>query len=98
MILAEGDDLIFSRTLDEQGRDHFGRTCPGPKKVLCIINRSDKMRLLVHLDGNCDVLSTEHIPDVFSGTGETGTKAVSMEQKPEKAEVRPLSAMVYVIS
>ena len=71
MILADGDDLIFSRNLDEQGRDHFGKVCAGPKKILCIINRSDKMRMLVHLDGDM-VTSTEHIPDVFSGYGETG--------------------------
>ena len=95
MILADGDDLIFSRNLDEQGRDHFGKACAGPKKILCIINRSDKMRMLVHLDGDM-VTSTEHIPDIFSGYGETGI--VKAGPEPAKVEVHPLSALIYVIS
>ena len=94
MIHADGDDLIFDRILDEQGKDHFGKVCEGPKKILCIMNRSDKMRLSVRLDEDSNVVSTEHIPDVFSGSGET--KCVLSSTQQGKVEVRPLSAIVYV--
>ena len=94
MILADGDDLIFGRTLNEEGKDHFGKACAGPKKVLCIMNRSDKMKMLVRLDEASNVVSTEHIHDIFTGDGET--KCVLSSEQQGRVEVRPLSAIVYV--
>ena len=96
MLLAEGDDLIFRRTLDENRKDHFGKTCEGPEKVLCIINRSDKMKMLVRLDDSANVVSTEHSPDAFTGTGETNVVFSSAAQG--RVEVSPLSSVIYIQS
>lgn len=94
MLLAEGDDLIFRRTLDENRKDHFGKTCEGPEKVLCIINRSDKMKMLVRLDDSANVVSIEHSPDAFTGTGETNVVFSSAAQG--RVEVSPLSSVIYI--
>ena len=98
MLLAEGDDLIFARTLDSQGKDHFGKVCGGPKKILCIINRSDKMRLLVRFSDDFSGVSIDHIPEIFTGNGETDCVVVPSGQIIGKVEVRPLSAMIYVLA
>ena len=95
---AEGDDLIFERTLDEQGRDHFGKVCSGPKKVLCIMNRSDKMKMLVRLDEHALPSSVEHIPEIFAGNGETGCRVIGAEQIGEIVEIHPLSAIICILS
>ncbi|MBR3033512.1 MAG: glycoside hydrolase family 13 protein [Clostridiales bacterium] len=98
MLFAEGDDLIFERTLDDEGKDHFGRFCGGPKKVLCIMNRSDKIKMLVSLSSQGDVSSVDHLPDIFSGEGETGCLELKADQINEKVEIRPLSALICIMS
>ena len=98
MLFAEGDDLIFKRTLDDEGKDHFGRFCGGPKKVLCIMNRSDKIKMLVSLSSQGDVSSVDHLPDIFSGEGETGCLELKADQNIEKVEIRPLSALICIMS
>ncbi|MBO4926786.1 MAG: glycoside hydrolase family 13 protein [Clostridiales bacterium] len=97
MILAESDDLIFERFLDDEGKDHFGTPCEGPKKILCILNRSDKIKLLVQMDESARVVAVEHIADIFSGTGDTKCVISSLEAPVNKVEVRPLSVCVYII-
>jgi 4-alpha-glucanotransferase len=96
MVHAEGDDLIFERTLDPNGKDHFGRFCSSPKKILLISNRSDKMRLLLDINANGKVTSLEHIPDIFSGNGETSIE-ISSGTEDKKVEVLPLSTCIFVI-
>ncbi|MBO7565342.1 MAG: glycoside hydrolase family 13 protein [Clostridiales bacterium] len=96
MVHAEGDDLIFERTLDESGKDHFGRFCSSPKKILLLSNRSDKMRLLLDINANGKVTSLEHIPDIFSGNGETSIE-ISSGTEEKKVEVLPLSTCIFVI-
>jgi len=96
MVHAEGDDLIFERTLDPSGKDHFGSFCSSPKKILLISNRSDKMRLLLDINADGKVKSLEHIPDIFSGNGDTSIE-ISSGIEDKKVEVPPLSTCVFVI-
>lgn len=97
ILYADGDDLIFERTLDEQGRDHFGKVCDGPKKVLCIMNRSDKMKTMLHLKDLSEIAEIEHIPEIFTGDGETGCKVIGPEQNEETVEIHPLSAVICIL-
>ena len=97
MILSEGDDLIFERYADEQGRDHFGRVCNGPKKVLCILNRSDRIKMSVRFDKDAQIISREHIPDVFSGSGEVNLAVSTEGNRADKVEVRPLSVCILAV-
>lgn len=57
ILYAKGDVLIYERYLDEKGRDHFGRICQGSNNALCILNRSDRMFLLVDHDPVSGVVS-----------------------------------------
>ncbi|MBR5975122.1 MAG: glycoside hydrolase family 13 protein [Clostridiales bacterium] len=97
MMYADGDDLVFSRYLDDEGKDHFGRICNGAKKILCILNRSDKIKMLVHFDKNAQISSVEHLPDVFSGDGEVEYVSATSALPETRVEVRPLSACIYVV-
>ncbi len=96
MLVAEGDDLIFSRFLDQDGKDHFGKECAGAKKILCILNRSDKMKMLVRFDKTGEIHSLDHIPDVFSGEGDVASVVSTTADPVEQVEVRPLSVCIYV--
>ncbi len=50
ILLAKGDALVYERYLNEGKKDHFGHTCQGAEKVLCIVNRSDKMSMVADID------------------------------------------------
>ena len=97
ILYADGDDLVFERSLDSMGKDHFGKLCSGPKKVLCIMNRSDKIKMLVQLDGETGLKSIEHIPEIFTESGETGCLVIGQDQNEEKVEIHPLSAMICIL-
>ncbi|HHU12333.1 MAG TPA: glycoside hydrolase family 13 protein [Clostridiaceae bacterium] len=42
VILADRDHVVFERFLDEEGRDAFDQSVPGPKRAVFILNRGDK--------------------------------------------------------
>lgn len=92
---AEGDDLIYERYLDEKGRDHFGCPCDGPHKVLCIVNRSDKMSLTVHFGKDDSIQSTHDLCDHLT-YGKIQVVDLSSGQTTTKAEVSPLSVCIVL--
>lgn len=95
MCYAEGDDLVFERYLDEAGKDHFGTACEGPKKALCIVNRSDKMKLSVRVDeqGECLV---SHESATFSGSGKVEIMENDHVSAYLEADVSPLSVSIII--
>ena len=61
------------------------------------MNRSDKIKMLVQLDGETGLKSIEHIPEIFTGSGETGCLVIGQDQNEEKVEIHPLSAMICIL-
>ncbi|MBO4637322.1 MAG: glycoside hydrolase family 13 protein [Clostridiales bacterium] len=43
-LYAGGDVLAFSRSLDAEGRDHFGKVCTGSRNIVLILNRGEEDR------------------------------------------------------
>ena len=41
VLVANGDAYIFERSLDDEGRDVFGKPCIGPRRVLVALNRNE---------------------------------------------------------
>ena len=97
ILYADGDVLVFERTLDEKGRDHFGNFCEGAKKVLCLVNRSDKIKMTIHFGKTGEVTAVEAGGE---GPFASDTSPVLIEgasTQPDAVEVMPLSSCILTL-
>lgn len=82
ILYAKEDFLVYERYLNEGRKDHFGSICDGAQKVLCIVNRSDKMTMVVDID-----IDTGRI----AVTQEEGAQADNVK----RFVLKPLSYEIY---
>ena len=96
MVYAKEDVLVFARFLDGEGHDHFGKVCQGPKKVLCILNRSDKIKMRICLGESGNSISIKKMDKSdsdISGAFETFQDEKILRQG---IEVAPLSSCIFI--
>jgi len=94
ILYAKDDALIYERYLDKNGKDHFGRNCQGSNNALCIINRSDRINLLVDFDPVARGISVirqdlESVTD--KGTEENDTALPCARNDQGRMVIAPLS-------
>ncbi|MBR3058346.1 MAG: glycoside hydrolase family 13 protein [Clostridiales bacterium] len=70
MLYAKDDALVYLRYLQNNGKDHFGKDCQGSNNALCILNRSDRMILLVDYDPVSGVIAVEEKEESSSNADE----------------------------
>ena len=95
ILYAKGDALVFERFADEAGLDHFGRPVEGAKKVLCILNRSDKIKMQVRRDKDGEI-QVSFDPERFSGAGQVEISEFSDGAAFTEQTVEPLSVSIII--
>lgn len=96
VLYAEGDILIIERYLNENQKDHFGVVCEGPRRILCIVNRCDKMSTLVHSSVN-GTITLSQAEGENDGMGSVQILEYDEQQQLMEVEVAPLSVSIIAI-
>ena len=99
ILYAKGDCLIYSRNLDNEGKDHFGKICQGSSNALCILNRSDRINLLVDYDpvsGSIAVQEEEISFDPKDDEMKDNTEATDVSPASKKIVVAPISYKIIL--